>query len=242
MPTIPPPPRDAALDASVFWIQHRTELIAGFLILVIGATGFAGYRLYNDHRDSVASALLAGAKTVPEYQQVVDRYPGTPACASAYLLLAETQHDQKNFAEADTTLRTFIDKFPQHELASTAHLAMAANFESMGKVDEALSTLQRVVANYPKSFNAPVALLSQVHLLKAKNQIPDARRVCENLLTQYRDSYLAGEASRQLRMLRSSSSDEKTSQTSDATPLTTPRVSAPPNATPTSPTPAQPKR
>ena len=126
----------------------------------------------------------------------------TPASASAYLLLAESQRARKNFSEANATLQTFLDKFPQHELASTARLAMAANFESMGKLDEALSTLQRLVANYPKSFIAPLAMLSQVHLLKAKGQIADARRVCENMLTQYRESYLAGEASRQLRLLR----------------------------------------
>jgi len=233
MPTVPPPSRDAVLDASVFWIRHKTELIAGFLIIVIAAIGFAGYRLYNDHRDSAASALLASAKTVPEYQHLIDQYPGTRACASAYLFLAQAQHNRKNFAEANATLQTFVDKFPEHELASTARLAIAANFEAMGKVDEALSTLQRLVANYPKSFNAPLALLSQVHSLKAKNQIPEARRVCENFLTQYRDSYLAGEASQQLRMLRTTGGAEIPA--SPAKPSASPNSALPANPAPTKP-------
>lgn len=205
MPTVSSPSRDPVLDVTVFWVRHRTELLAALIVALLAAGAFAGYRVYSEHRNSAAAELLAQAKSIPDYQRVIDRYPGTPASASSYLLLAETQGNKKNYKEANTTLQIFIDKFPQHDLVSTARMAMAGNFESMGKTNEALSTLQRIVANYPKSFNAPLALLSQVHLLKEKGQIEEARRVCENFLTQYRDSYLAGEASRQLRMLRPSS-------------------------------------
>jgi predicted negative regulator of RcsB-dependent stress response len=233
MPTVPPPSRDATLDASIFWLRYKTELIAGLIIVLIVTAGFAGYRFYNDHRNSAASELLAGAKTIPDYQQLIDRYPGTSASASAYLLLAETQRNKKNFKEANATLQTFIDKFPQHELAGTARMAMAANFESMGKPDDALSTLQRLVANYPKSFNAPLALISQVHLLKAKGQIEEARRVCESCLTQYRDSPLAGEASRQLRQLRGGGAP-KISPLPSNMPAAIPKVSAAPSPAPPS--------
>jgi predicted negative regulator of RcsB-dependent stress response len=237
MPTVSSPSRDAALDATVFWLRYKTELIAALIIALIATAGFAGYRFYNDHRNSAAAELLSGARTIPEYQRVIERYPGTPASASAYLLLAELQRSKKNFADANTTLQTFIDKFPQHELASTARMAMAANFESMGKADEALSTLQRLVANYPKSFNAPLALISQVHLLKAKGRIEEARRVCETFLTQYRDSYLAGEASRQLRMLRPGSEAKASPATRVVSPSTSvaPTPTLPPNPPPTKP-------
>ena len=202
MPTAPPPSRDAALETRIFWERFKVEIAAVLLIALLAIIGFAGYRFYSDWRDSAASALLSSAKSAPDYQQVVARYPNTPAGAAAYLLLAEAQRNEKKFIEANATLQVFINKNPNHELATGARMAMAANLESMGKTDEALSMYQRIAASYPKSFNAPLALYSQVHLLKAKNQDEAARHVCETILTQYRDSFWASEAARVLRSLK----------------------------------------
>jgi TolA-binding protein len=204
MPTVPPPSRDAPVDPIVFWFRYKTELFAGLLIVLLAGAGFVGYRMYADHRESAAAEALAAARSIPEYRGVIEKYPGTPASASAFLLLADNQRAKKNFQEANATLQKFIDKFPQHELVSSARLAMAGNLEAMGKTGEALTMLQRLVANDPKNFAAPMALLAQVHLLKAKGKIAEARQVCENFLTQYRESPLAGEASRQLRLLKPS--------------------------------------
>lgn len=177
-------------------------MLAALIILLLGAAGFAGYQVYVSHRDEAAAESLGKAKNSEQYREVIDGYSGTPAAASAYLFLAESFRAKKDFQQANATLQTFLDKFPQHELAGMAHLGMAANFESMKKPDEALSTLQRLVANNPKSFVAPLAMLSQVHLLKAKGKTEEARRLCETFLTQYRESYLSGEVSRELRLLK----------------------------------------
>lgn len=234
MPTVPPPSRDATADPVLFWFVYKTELLVALLVLLLGAVGFLGYRIYNDHRATAAADLLAASKDVPDYQRVIEQYPGTPASASAYLFLAERQGAKKNFKEANETLQTFLDKFPQHEMAASAHLAMASNLESIGKIDDALSMLQRLVSNNPKSFIAPLALLSQVHLLKAKGKIEDARHICENLLTQYRESAFSGEASQQLRLLKP---PEAPSPAASAAPQTSaaPTVALPPNPAPKKP-------
>ena len=117
-------------------------------------------------------------------------------------MLAQAQRDERKFAEANGTLEVFIAKNPDHEFVATARMAMAANLESLGKTDEALSMYQKIAATYPKNFNAPLALLSQVHILKVKNQTEEARRVCEKILTDYRESFWAGEAGRELRLLK----------------------------------------
>ncbi len=202
MPTASPPSRNTTIDAQVFWLRFRNEIIAAAAILVLALGGFAGYRLYTDRQATVAAALLSGAKTEQDYQQVATRYPNTPAGASAFLLLAEAQRKEKKFADANATLETFIDKNPDHELVPTARIAMAANLESMGKTDEALSIYQLVAAKYPTNFNAPLALVSEASLLKAKNQIEEARRVCEKVMTDYRDSFWANQAEMQLRSLK----------------------------------------
>ena len=202
MPTAPPPSRDVAIETLVFWERFKKQIAVALLIVLLAAVAFTGYRFYSDRRAATASALLASAKSAQEYQRVIEVYPGTPAAADAYLLLAAAQQNEKKFAEANTTLQTFIAKYPQHELVSTARMAMAANLGSMGKTDEALTMYQQVASTYPNSFNAPMALLSQVYILKAKNRNDDARKICETVLTQYRTSFWAGEAMQQLRMLK----------------------------------------
>jgi TolA-binding protein len=202
MPTAPPPSRDVAIETRFFWERFKKPITAALIIVLIAVIAFTGYRFYSDRRLAAASALLASARSAQEYQQVIDRYPSTPAAADAYLLLAEAQRSEKKFAEANTTLQAFIAKYPQHELVSTARMAMAANLESMGKADEALAMYQQIASAYPNGYSAPLALLSQVYILKAKNRNDDARKICETVLTQYRTSFWAGEAMQQLRILK----------------------------------------
>jgi TolA-binding protein len=215
MPT-EPPSTDAVIEAQVFWLRFHKEIAAALIILILAIVGFAGYRFYTHQRNSTAAESLGKAKNPQDYQDVIARYPGTPAGASAYLLLAETQRNEKKFAEANASLQAFIEKHPQHDFVPTAQLAMAANLESMGKYDEALSIYQQIASKYPNTYQAPLALISQVPLLKAKNRIEDARRVCEEILTKYRmpgqqsegmrddrlETVWAGEAMRQLRSLK----------------------------------------
>ena len=193
---------DPVLDANVFWYRHRTQIIAGFVVALLAIAAVSGYWLYRQHRESAAADALAKAKTPTELQEVSTKFTGTPAGATAPLLLAEQQRSEKKFAEANATLQGFIEKNPKHELVGTARMALAANLESLGKLDEALAAYQRVSAGDAHGFNAPLALLAQAHLLKEKGQIDEARRVCETILTQYRESFAAGEATRQLRLLK----------------------------------------
>jgi TolA-binding protein len=206
MPTAPTISRDPALDAQVFWYRYRREIVMVIALAVIALLVAGGYRLYLIRREATASALLATAHNSAAYQQVIARYDGSNAAATAYLLLAEAQRNEKKFAESNATLQRFIEKYPKHELVATARLAIAANLESMGKTDEALAAYQRVVADHLKSFEAPLALISEVRIFKAKNQNDAARRACETILTQYRDSIWASEAMQELRVLKPATS------------------------------------
>ena len=216
MPITQLPSRDAAVEAQVFWLRFQKEIAAALIVLILAAVGFAAYRFYVNWRNSTAAEFLGRAKNPHDYQEAITRYPATPAGASAYLLLAETQRNDKKFAESNATLQLFVDKYPEHDFVPTARLAMAANLESMGKTDEALSIYQQVAVKYANTYNGPIALISQVPLLKAKNRIEDARRVCEEILTKYRmpgqqvegtrddriETVWAGEAMRQLQSLK----------------------------------------
>jgi tetratricopeptide (TPR) repeat protein len=241
MPTVPPPPRDVALETRVFWERFKTPVAAAFIVLALGAIVFAGYRLYADRRAAAASASLASAKNAQQYEQIIRRYPNTDAAADAHLLLAEAQRKEGKFADANATLEAFIAKYPQHELVSTAKMAVAANLEAMGKTDEALSMYQQIASAYPNNFNAPLALISQVFILKAKNRDDDARHICETILTQYRNSFWAGEAAQQLRLLKAGSAPQQQAPGPTIPPfLARPPEPAPPPAPETAPSPKQP--
>lgn len=193
---------DPVLETQVFWDRHKKEVFAMLIVALLAVIAWGGYRLYSERRDGAAASLLATAKTAADFQKVIAQYPGTPAGGAAYLFLAEEQRKDNKFSEANTTLQSFVDKNPKHQLKGTARMAMAANLESLGKSDEALTAYQRLAADDPEGFTAPVALISEVRLLKEKNQNEEAQRVCETILTKYRESLVAGEATRQLKLLR----------------------------------------
>lgn len=251
MPTAPPATRDASVEAQVFWLRFQKEIAAALIIAILAMIGFAGYRFYVNRRDSNAADLLGNARTQQDYQNVIAKYSGTPAGASAYLLLADKERNEKKFAEANGTLKDFVDKYPDHELAPTAQLAMAANLEAMGKNDEALAIYQQVATKYSNSFSAPLAMISQVPLLKAKNRNEEARRLCEDILTKYRmpgqpadasgadnrvETVWAAEAMRQLRLLKPAEQPKPPGAAGNGAPpmIAAPSVApAPPGAAPT---------
>ena len=202
MPTAPTVTRDPALEAHVFWFEHRREILIGIGLIVLALIGYAGFWFYNERRNEAAATALAQAHDAGGYQQVISRYDNTNAGATAYLLLADAQKKGGKYADANATLQKFIDKQPKHQLIPTARMAIAANLQALGRIDEAQAMYQRVAADFPKSFEAPAALMSQVAILKIKKQQDAARRTCETVLTQYRDSIWASEAMQQLRGLK----------------------------------------
>lgn len=233
MPTLSP--SDPVLETQVFWERYKKEVFVVLVLALLTAAAWGGYRLYSDRRAETAAGLLAAAKTPADFQKIIAQYKTTAAGESAYLFLAEEQRKEKKFNEANTTLQSFIDKHPKHQLRGTARMAMAANLESLGKRDEALTAYQRLAADDPQGFIAPMALLSEVQILKQKNQIEEARRVCEKIMTQYRESLVANEATRQLRLLKGSEPAQPAplSPATAGTPMPAASIPAPSVAPPT---------
>jgi tetratricopeptide (TPR) repeat protein len=201
MPTAAPATRDAKLDPQVFWFSYGKEIMAVLVVLIAAGAAFGGYRLYSARQNSAAAALLAGAKAPAQYQDVINRYPATPAGASACLLLAQAQRNERKFNESTATAQQFVQKQPKHQLVPAARMLMAANSESLGRSDEALALYQQVAVSSPQGYEASYALISQVRLLKAKKQDDAARQACEKVLLEHRDSPWAGQAMRELRTL-----------------------------------------
>ena len=195
-------PTDPLIETQVFWMKYQVQIVIALVVLVLAIAGFGAYRFISARQQAAAAEMLGRAKTAEDYQKVIVEHPGSNAAPTAALLLAAEQRKESKFAEANTTLQTFIDRFPDHQLVTTAKMAIAANFDSLGRPDDALESYRRIAADHPKSYNAPLALISQVPLLKAKGQIEEARRVCETVISQYGESFAAQEAQRYLKSLK----------------------------------------
>ena len=202
MQTAPTSSIDPILETQVFLGRYKTPILVILVILICGAAGYGAFRIYTEHRDANAAALLAQAKSAPDYEKVIAQYPGAGASSSAYLLLATQQREKQQYAEANATLGKFVNAHPKHEFVSTAKMAMAANLDSMGQADAALEIYRQIALNYAQSYNGPLALIAQAQMLKGKGQIEEARRVCETVMTQYRESYAAMEAAQILKTLK----------------------------------------
>ena len=218
-------PADPLIETQVFWMKYKNAIIIGVVALLLAIAAYGAYRFIGARQEAAAAAMLAAAKTPADYQKVIVEHPGSNAAPTAALLLAAEQRKENKFAEANTTLQTFIDRFPDHQLVTTAKMAIAANFDSLGRPDDALETYRRIAADHKDSYNAPLALISQVPLLKAKGQIEEARRVCETVMSQYKDSFASQEAQRYLRTLK-----PPTNAAPPAAPAAAPAGNAPPVA------------
>jgi len=238
MPTASPPTTDAAIETRVFWLRFRNEIIGALIVALLAALGYVGFRIYSDRRNAAAAELLASAKTVSDYQQVITRYSDSAPSADAYLLLADAQRRENKLADANTTLQTFLSKHPDSELASTARLAIAGNLDAMGKTDEALALYQQIATTYPKSYAAPLALISRAHLLKVKNRNDEARQVCEAIMTQYRESFWSRDAMQLLFSMKPST--PPAAPAASGAPKPPPFLARPPQRVPFPPAPSPP--
>jgi TolA-binding protein len=209
-------------------MRHKNTIIIAVVALLIAIAAYGAYRFISARAEAAAATMLGNAKTAADFQKVIVEHPGSNAAPTAALMLAAEQRKEQKFAEANTTLQSFIDRHPKHQLVTTAQMAIAGNFDSMGRPDDALETYRRIAADQSQSFNAPLAMISQVPLLKAKGQIDDARRVCETVMTQYKDSFAATEAQRYLRSLKPSA--PPAAPAAPAAPAGVPTSNAPPVA------------
>ncbi len=195
-------PADPLIETQVFWMKYKNAIIIAVVSLLLAIVAYGAYRFISARQEAAAAEMLGRAKTAADYQQVIVEHPGSNAAPTAALLLAAEQRKEGKFAEANTTLQSFIDRHEDHQLVTTAEMAIAANYDSLGRPDDALKTYQRIAADHKDSYNAPLAMISQIPLLKAKGQIDEARRVAETVMTQYRESFASQEAQRLLKTLK----------------------------------------
>jgi predicted negative regulator of RcsB-dependent stress response len=197
--TPPAPPRSANVIKTVAReLENAPELIDflrqnGVAILIgasVAAAVFLGWSLYRNHRiqqRAAASALLFSAQGADQVQQVLNRYPRTPAAPLAQLIMAGAAFDQGQYDYAHSLFSRFLEEHPDHELRDQAKFAVIQCLEAAGRAEEAHAAYTAFAAERPGHYLEPAARLGAARCLELLGRLDEARAAYVALRDEFTD-------------------------------------------------------
>jgi tetratricopeptide (TPR) repeat protein len=169
----------------LLWLNHRGSLLGGLAGVIVLAAIVLGV-LASERANTLASeTLLANASNEAALNEVIAKYPKSPAAADAMLLVAASLRENGKLAESDALYSRFTESFPKNSLAVSGLLGRASNARVAGKPQEALSDYQQASSGFPQSYGAPFALLDSARLLAQNGKMEEAKKTIQLLVTQY---------------------------------------------------------
>ena len=169
----------------LLWIDHRGLIVGGVIGLTTLLLIVLGVLAGNRSSRIASETLLSEATNDAAWNEVISKYPRTPAAGDAMLLLAASLRDTGKIEESNALYSRFAESFPSSSLAVAGLLGRASNARVSGNPGEALNSYQQATAAFPQSYGAPFALLSQARLLAQQGKMEDARRSIQSLGSQY---------------------------------------------------------
>jgi TolA-binding protein len=205
LPTTTEPPSGAQQQMPP-WLkqldQHRKLLLTVLaVIVVIWSSGFVWS--WNKQQAVVrAFQMLSVANTPTQWDEIIKRYPRTPAAPQAMLALANKQYHNGAYDAAMETYRSFQKRYPKHDMALAAELGLALCREANGAITEALTDFERLLTAHPKHYLAPQAIFGKARCLEYQGDIAGAREIYENFILENEDSAWIPQAEVALNILR----------------------------------------
>jgi TolA-binding protein len=132
-------------------------------------------------------------KALPEFEQVVRRYPDATIRPEALYRLGEIQFNLKNFDKAIATYQQLLREYPQEHLASNARFRIGWVHYKAGQSSQAIRDLSELLQDHP---NQPTAAEAQYWLGMAylsEKRLDEARAQFENILAQWPTSEVSGQ-------------------------------------------------
>ncbi len=196
------PEPEILLPTDQFWEEHKSSILGGAAILVVVGVLVIGWMVWSQSQRAAAEALFATASSPGQWQEVISKFPGTPAAEGSKLLLASALIESGERDRSDALYKEVIDRGGKYSLQSAAALGLAENaaFEEADSMELA-EKFQQVAIRFPKSYAAPYALYSAGDILTRAGLDADAIRIYKNLAADYPSSPLARMASLQIQRL-----------------------------------------
>lgn len=173
-------------------------ILAVILIVVMADKIFKNQRHQKDTR---ADAELLQARTVQDYQAIVDDYSSTPAGPVALMALAKEKFNAGQIDEALALYTTFIKKNGHHELVEQAKLNLIACKESKEQFGDAHLLYSEFAEQHKGTYLEPVALMGKARCLEALNQLNEAQTAYEDIIVNFPESSWSQLAEANLKMV-----------------------------------------
>jgi len=169
----------------VLWLKHRGTLLGGIGALAVILLIALGVTIANRSSEEASETMLSSATNETALNEVISKYPKTPAAADAMLLLAASLRDAGKLEESDALYSRFAETYPKNPLAVSSLIGRASNARIAGKTEVALNSYQQASSGFPQSYGAPFALFSQARLLAQQGKMEEAKRAIQSLGNQY---------------------------------------------------------
>jgi predicted negative regulator of RcsB-dependent stress response len=166
-----------------FFKQNGIAIVVGVALAVVGFLGFNMWKSSKQTALDTASSLLANAQSAPQFQEIINNYPDTPAAPLAYLSLAASYYDQGQFEMARQTYATFQTTYPAHDMLPIADLGLAQSLEALGSSSEALAAYDDYIARHEGHYMAVSAIFGKARTLEAMKRFDEAIKVYEDFIT-----------------------------------------------------------
>lgn len=167
------------------YVKPVAAVLIVVCVIVIGKSVLTNNRL---KKEAAADKALMEARTVAEYQAVLDNYGNTPSAPMALMGMAQQKFNANATAEASELYKEFTKKYPKHEMAVQAEYNIIHCMEAERQYDAAAAAYGAFRENNQDSHLAPVALLSKARCLEALNKWAEAKQVYEDVLAFYEDT------------------------------------------------------
>ncbi len=169
----------------LLWLNHRGTLLGGLGALVVILVVALGVIISNRSSEEASENLLSAATNDTSLNEVISKYPNSPAGADAMLLLASSLRNAGKLEESNALYSRFAETYPKSSLAVSSLIGRASNARIAGKTEEALNAYQQASSGFPQSYGAPFALFSQARLLAQQGKMEEAKRAIQALASQY---------------------------------------------------------
>lgn len=192
---------DELLVLRQMYEKHRMPVIAGLCVIMAAfvAVPLLRSRAQATRRDAMTA--LGKAQSTQELEDLVSRYPSTPAGKLAKLRLAKTYYNAGSFELATTQYADFLAGNSGHELAAAAELGRIHCAEAMGQTDAALGDFAAFVEKNPEHYLTPQAVFGRGRCLEQLNRHEEAKAVYEDFLVGNAESGWAARAEELLQIV-----------------------------------------
>jgi len=160
---------------------HFKKIVLFLLLVVLAVVAWGAMRYLHNQKEREAGQLFTAAKSVEDFDIVVQRFPDTAAAGNALLLKAQALATEGKKESAIEVLQEFLSKHSGHELTPTAKLALATQQAAIGKKEEARAGLEALMKESPNSEIAPAVQLQLGDLLWAEGKVDEAKALYEGL-------------------------------------------------------------